>query len=101
MLQKEREKLGWNGGEVNKHLGKALPEVNIRHYCIKCQTKRTQGLPNKKRLVKASRSYETSKYEDVVYKFNIQMGLTDVWDDINFYDRSLKNTFNSKTYKFN
>jgi hypothetical protein len=24
---------------------------------------------------------------EVVYKFNIISGLTDVWDDINFYDR--------------
>ena len=41
------------------------------------------------------------KYEDVVYKFNIQMGLTDVWDDINFYDRSLKKIHSTQKPKFN
>ena len=30
------------------------------------------------------------KYEDLVYTFNIQTGLTDVWDDINFYDRKVQ-----------
>ena len=27
------------------------------------------------------------EYDDLVYTFNIQTGLTDVWNDINFYDR--------------
>ena len=30
------------------------------------------------------------KYYDYVYKFNIETGVTDVWDDINFYDRTYK-----------
>lgn len=30
------------------------------------------------------------KYEDYVYVFNIETKLTDVWDDINFYDRKYK-----------
>ena len=30
------------------------------------------------------------EYEDIAYTFNIQTGLTDVWDDINFYDRKVK-----------
>ena len=34
------------------------------------------------------------EYDDVVYTFNIQTGLTDVWDDINFYDRNV-NKFHS------
>ena len=28
---------------------------------------------------------ELPKYDDYVYKFNLQHGLTDVWDDINFF----------------
>ena len=28
------------------------------------------------------------KYDDYVYKFNVISGLTDVWDDINFYDKT-------------
>ena len=32
----------------------------------------------------------TFEYDDVVYTFNIQTGLTDVWNDINFYDRKVK-----------
>ena len=30
----------------------------------------------------------TEKYDDYVYKFNVIQGLTDVWDDINFYDKT-------------
>lgn len=29
-------------------------------------------------------------YDDYVYTFNIEEGLTDVWDDINFYDKTYK-----------
>jgi DNA modification methylase len=30
------------------------------------------------------------KYEDYIYTFNIEPKLTDVWDDINFYDKTYK-----------
>lgn len=30
------------------------------------------------------------KYDDYVYKFNGSIGLTDVWNDINFYDKKYK-----------
>ena len=30
------------------------------------------------------------KYDDYVYKFNVMSGITDVWDDINFYDKTYK-----------
>jgi len=39
-------------------------------------------------------------YHDYVYKFNIIPGLTDVWDDINFYDKTFKKTHpTQKPYK--
>ena len=40
------------------------------------------------------------KYDDLVYKFNIINGLTDVWDDINFYDKTYKKAHpTQKPYK--
>lgn len=30
------------------------------------------------------------EYDELVYTFNLQRGLTDVWDDINFYDRKVE-----------
>jgi adenine-specific DNA-methyltransferase len=30
------------------------------------------------------------EYDDLVYTFNLQRGLTDVWNDINFYDRKVE-----------
>ena len=30
------------------------------------------------------------KYEDYVYKFNLPLGITDIWNDIKFYDNTYK-----------
>ena len=46
--------------------------------------------PTKEDWEKLSTVMNLPKYEDTVYKFNIQSGLTDVWSDINFYDRKEK-----------
>jgi DNA modification methylase len=32
----------------------------------------------------------TIEYKDYIYKFNLEQGITDVWRDINFYDRTFK-----------
>ena len=91
MLQKEREKLGWNGGDVNKHLGKATTGGGTyATIASNVKPREHRVYPTKKDWIKLQEVMKLPKYEDVVYKFNIQMGLTDVWDDINFYDRSLK-----------
>ena len=36
------------------------------------------------------------KYDDYVYKFKLPPKLTDVWDDINFYDRTYKKLWMEK-----
>ena len=46
--------------------------------------------PTKQDWTKLEEIMNLPKYEDYVYKFNLQPGLTDVWDDINFYDRKEK-----------
>ena len=89
--KKEREKLGWNGGDVNKHLGKATTGGGtFATIASNVKPREHRVYPTKKDWLKLQEVMKLPKYEDVVYKFNIQMGLTDVWDDINFYDRSLK-----------
>ncbi len=90
LLQKEREKLGWNGGDVNKYLGKATTGGGtFATIASNVKPREHRVYPTKKDWVKLQEKMKLPKYENVVYKFNIQMGLTDVWNDIDFYDRSV------------
>ena len=45
--------------------------------------------PTKKDWEMLSKHGNLPRYDDVVYQFNLQKGLTDVWSDINWYDRSV------------
>ena len=91
ILQSEKERLKWIGNDVNKHLGKATSGGGT-FACIasKKKPKEHRTYPTREDWIKLSEVMNLPKYEDVVYSFNIIKGLTDVWDDINFYDRSVK-----------
>ena len=90
-LQKERKRLGWTGADVNKYLGKATSgggtfstiasEKKPREYRI---------YPTKDDWVKLQEVMQLPDYEDLVYTFKVPKGVTDVWNDINFYNRSEK-----------
>ena len=91
ILQSEKERLKWIGNDVNKHLGKATSGGGT-FACVasKKKPKEHRTYPTREDWIKLSEVMNLPKYEDVVYSFNIIKGLTDVWDDINFYDRSVK-----------
>ena len=91
ILQLEKEKLSWNGSEVNGHLGKATTGGGT-FACIasKKKPKEHRGYATRKDWNKLSEVMNLPEYDEVVYSFNIIKGLTDVWNDINFYDRSVK-----------
>ena len=91
ILQSEKERLKWNGNNVNEHLGKATSGGGT-FACIasKKKPKEHRSYPTREDWIKLSEVMNLPKYEDVVYSFNIIKGLTDVWDDINFYDRNVK-----------
>ena len=44
--------------------------------------------PTREDWTKLKEVMHLPEYDDLVYTFNIQTGLTDVWNDINFYDRN-------------
>ena len=91
LLQSERKKLGWNGSQVNGYLGKATTGGGT-FACIASEKKPREHrvYPTKDDWCKLQEIMNLPKYEDLVYTFNIQTGLTDVWDDINFYDRKVE-----------
>jgi len=91
LLQSERKKLGWKGNQVNGYLGKATTGGGT-FACIASEKKPREHrvYPTKDDWCKLQEIMNLPKYEDLVYTFNIQTGLTDVWNDINFYDRKVQ-----------
>ena len=88
LLQRERRYLNWKGKDVNAHLGKAISGGGT-FACIASEKKPREHrvYPTKEDWIKLKEVMHLPEYDDVVYTFNIQKGFTDVWDDINFYDR--------------
>jgi len=91
LLQTGRKKLGWKGKDVNAHLGKAITGGGV-FACVASEKKPREHrvYPTKVDWIKLQEVMDLPEYEDIAYTFNIQTGLTDVWDDINFYDRKVK-----------
>lgn len=91
ILQSEIKRLGWNGRNVNAYLGKATTGGGT-FACIASMKKPREHrtYPTKCDWQKLQEIMRLPEYEDVVYTFNLPKGLTDVWTDINFYDRSVK-----------
>ena len=91
ILQRERKYLNWKGKDVNAHLGKAISGGGT-FACIASEKKPREHrvYPTREDWNKLKQVMYLPEYDDVVYTFNIQTGLTDVWDDINFYDRKVK-----------
>lgn len=91
ILQSERKKLGWNGNQVNEQMGGAISGGG-QFSCMASEKKPLEHrvYPTRSNWEKLSKVMNLPPYDDLVYKFNLQAGLTDVWDDINFYDRKVK-----------
>jgi site-specific DNA-methyltransferase (adenine-specific) len=84
--------------DINKYLGKAFVGGGTWS-SIAGPKQKTLQYPTKQDWKKLNILFEGKlpKYEDYVFKFNLQYGLTDVWDDINFYFK--KNTKFHSTQK--
>ena len=91
LLQDLRSKLGLNGNEMNKLIGKATTGGGT-FACIASEKKPLEHrtYPTKKDWELFSKHGDLPPYEDVVYPFNLETRLTDVWSDIDWYDRSVK-----------
>jgi DNA modification methylase len=90
-LQEKKKESKKTSSEINLHLGKAtngggtwstiagLKQKNIQ-YPTRTDWDKLQELFGKFDI----------EYDDYVFMFNIETRLTDVWSDINFYDRTYK-----------
>ena len=91
LLQDKQKEKKIKSSEINVVLGKAINGggtwstiAGIKQKNIQYPTREDW---NKLDVLFGGLGYN---YDDLVYKFNIINGLTDVWDDINFYDKTYK-----------
>ena len=90
ILQTKQKELKLKSSDINLKLGKAINGGGTWS-SIAGKKQKTLQYPTKEDWVKLQSLLGFSeKYEDYVYKFNIIPGLTDVWDDINFYDKTIE-----------
>jgi DNA modification methylase len=90
-LQIKKEEKNISSSEINEYLGKAINGGGTWSTIAGKKQKNIQ-YPTKEDWDKLQELFGEFdiKYEDYVYKFNIETKLTDVWNDINFYDKTYK-----------
>ena len=101
ILQQKQKETNIKSSDINLKLGKAINGGGTWSTIAGEKQKNIQ-YPTKEDWDKLNEIFNgiPEKYDDLVYKFNIIPGLTDVWDDINFYDKSIgKKHPTQKPYK--
>jgi DNA modification methylase len=91
LLQTQRKEHGLNGSQVNALMGKATTGGGA-FACMASMKKPLEHrvYPTRVDWETLSQTFNLPEYDDLVYRFELPSGLTDVWTDINFYDRSVK-----------
>ena len=90
ILQDNQKELKLKSADINVFLGKAINGGGTWSTIAGLKQKNIQ-YPTREDWGKLKElNFILPEYNDYVYKFNIIPGLTDVWDDINFYDREYK-----------
>ena len=84
LLKSEKDRLGMSVSELNEILGKPNNGGGV-FSAFTTNNKERRAVPKKEYWDALSNIMELPPYRDVVYTFNSQSGLTDVWDDIDFY----------------
>lgn len=90
-LQNKQKEHKIKSSDINKHLGKAINGGGTWSTIAGKKQKNIQ-YPTKEDWEKLEELFGKFdiNYDDYVYKFNIEPKLTDVWNDINFYDKTYK-----------
>lgn len=91
ILRKKQKETKIKSTDINAKLGKAINGGGTWS-TIAGEKQKNLQYPTKEDWNKLNEIFGgiDEKYEDYVYKFNSIQGLTDVWDDINFYDKTYK-----------
>ena len=97
VLQQKQKESKLTGNQINQHLGKATNGGGTWSTLAGKKQKNIQ-YPTREDWNKLDDLFGGLgiKYDDYVYKFNLPQKLTDVWDDINFYDKTYKNKWKEK-----
>ena len=92
ILNNEKDKIEWSPKQINEYLGKASNGGGTwSSIAGKKQMGRSQPIREDWNKLNKLFSQNLPDYDDVVFKFNDRTrGITDVWTDINFYDRKVK-----------
>lgn len=101
ILQRKQKETNIKSSEINLALGKAINGGGTWSSIAGVKQKTLQ-YPTREDWDKLNELFGgiEEKYDDLVYKFNIITGVTDVWDDINFYDKTyIKKHPTQKPYK--
>jgi len=99
ILQTKQKQHKLTSKEINIKLNKATNGGGTWS-SIAGKNQKTLCYPTKEDWDKLNELFELPDYNELVYKFNIIPGLTDVWDDINFYDKTIpKKHPTQKPYK--
>lgn len=90
MLNMRKKECKLSAKELNTHLGRAINGGGTWSSIAGIRKKNTE-YPTREVWEKLNEVFETPLpiYDDYIYKFNQETGLTDVWKDINFYDKKL------------
>ena len=92
ILNNEKDKIDLAAKEINEYLGKASNGGGTWS-SIAGKKQMTRAQPTREDWNKLNKLFSGNlpNYDDVVFKFNDKTrGITDVWTDINFYDRKVK-----------
>lgn len=85
ILNKKKKESKLTPKEINEHLGKASNGGGTWSQIAGLKQK-TPVQPTREDWDKLDKLFGgLPKYDDMVFKFNLPFGLTDVWDDISFY----------------
>jgi DNA modification methylase len=90
LLNQKREEYNLDTSEINKYLGKALTGGGTWSGIAGKKQKKLNE-PTRDDWNKLDKLFGgLPPYDDIVYKFNLPSGVTDVFDDINFYDKEYR-----------
>ena len=89
LLEEQRLKLNWKAIDINTLLGKSTSGGGAYSAMVNGNPEK-RVYPKREYWERMSEVMDLPPYEDLVYTFNLPKGLTDVWDDIDFFDRKEK-----------
>lgn len=87
LLETQRQVNGLKNRQINRHLGLSTSGGGAYSAYVNKNPEK-MVYPKKEHWDKLSQIFELPRYNEMVYTFDLQPGLRDVWRDIDFYSES-------------